>query len=260
MKHKKTISLCLFAALLIFLQTNNYLLLSIWGVCAVYLFVTSDKLLRLFVLTSILFGIGFFTYLQVNSQLKLEPRELHIFLNRLSLFFILLPLFAFSFFYKVPFVRYWKKPQWNEFICFPFIWSGFHQTKVKSFLLIALTINFFIFLPFIILNGWSFIQEVWLLTIIFTITNAVLEELVWRGALLSRFSEQLGERWAVVITSLGFGLQHYSLGFPWSVCIGFTLGGLFYGGITIKSGSIFPSLIWHMVLNVLMVFSGFIFS
>lgn len=251
--------LCLFAALLILLQTNNYLLLSIWGICAVLLFIISDKFMRLFIITIILFGIGFFTYLQVNSHLNFEPRELHILFNRLSLLFILIPLFVLSSFSKVPFIQYWKKPQWNEFIFLPFIWAGFHKIKVKFFLLIALTINLFIFLPFIIQNGWSFIQDVWLAAIIFTITNAVLEEAIWRGALLSRFSEQLGEKWAVVITSLGFGLQHYSLGFPWIVCIGFSLGGLFYGGITVKSGSIFPSVIWHMVLNVFMVFSGLLF-
>ncbi len=93
---------------------------------------------------------------------------------------------------------------------------------------------------------------------IFSLTNAIFEELIWRGALLSSFSEQLGEKWAVVVTSLGFGLQHYSLGFPWAVCIAFSIGGLFYGGITIKSKSIVPSIIWHITLNILMFLSGLI--
>jgi uncharacterized protein len=261
LRHRNLISLCLFVSLIILLQTNNYLFMSIWGFCTIFLFVTYDKFMRLFILTNILFGIGFFIYLYVTSHwiLNFQSRESHIFFNRLSLLFILIPLFALSLFYKFPFVRYWEKPQWNELICFPFIWSGFHQTKVKFFLLIALTINVFTFMPFVIRNGWSLIQEVWLLTIIFSITNAVLEEVIWRGTLLSRFSEQLGEKWAVVITSLGFGLQHYSLGFPWSICIAFSLGGLFYGGITIKSRSIVPSIIWHMTLNILMVLSGLIF-
>lgn len=78
--------------------------------------------------------------------------------------------------------------------------------------------------------------------------------------MLSRFSEQLGEKWAVVITSIGFGLQHYSLGIPWAVCIAFSIGGVFYGGITVKSGSMIPAMIWHFVLNILMVSSGFILN
>ncbi|WP_186725585.1 hypothetical protein [Planomicrobium sp. CPCC 101110] len=54
---------------------------------------------------------------------------------------------------------------------------------------------------------------------------------------MGRFSERLGDKWAVAITSLGFGLQHYSLGFPWPACIAFSIGGL----------------------NMLLVWSGLIF-
>ncbi|WP_261807917.1 CPBP family intramembrane glutamic endopeptidase [Paenibacillus sp. N3.4] len=187
----------------------------------------------------------------------MNPKELHIILNRLSLIFIMIPLITLSLIYKIPFMRYWKKPQWNELIGIPFIWSGFRQSKVKYFLLIALTINLFAFMPFIIRNGWTYIHEVWLLAIILSITN-VIEEMIWRGTLLSRFSEQLGDKWAVIVTSLGFGLQHYSLGFSWGVCIAYSLGGLFFGGITIKSKSIVPTVIWHMSINALMVFSGLI--
>jgi uncharacterized protein len=250
--------LLLFGSLITLFQTNNYLLMSFWGVFAGLLSIY--KPLRFFILTTLFFGIGFFLYLYVNSHWisDLNPKELHILFNRLSLILIIIPLSALSFIYKIPFMRYWKKPQWNELIGIPFIWSGFHQSKIKYFLLIALTINLFTFMPFIIHNGWTYIQEVWLLAIIFSITNASLEEIIWRGALLSRFSEQLGEKWAVIVTSLGFGLQHYSLGFSWGVCIAFSLGGLFFGGITIKSKSIVPGVIWHMSINALMVFSGFI--
>lgn len=251
-------ALFLFGSLITLLQTNNYLLIGFWGVCAGLLSIY--KRMRIFILTTIFFGIGFFLYLYVNSRwiIDLNPKGLHIFFNRLSLIFIMIPLISLSLIYKIPFIRYWKKPQWNELIGIPFIWLGFHQTKVKYFLLIALTINIFTFMPFIIRNGWTYTQEVWVLAIIFSITNAVLEEMIWRGTLLSRFSEQLGDKWAVIVTSLGFGLQHYSLGFSWGVCIAFSLGGLFFGGITIKSKSIVPGVIWHMSINALMVFSGII--
>ena len=234
--------------------------ISIWIVASIFIFVAFDTSMKSFVVTNVLFGVGFFVYLYVISHwtVQFQPKELLIFFNRVSLVFILVPLFIVSFLSKSPFIAYWKKPRWKEFIYFPFIWSGFHRTSVKFFLFIALTANIVSFAPFVIRNGWSFIQEVWLLTIVFSITNAVLEELIWRGNLLSRFSEQLGEKWAVVVTSLGFGLQHYSLGIPWIICIAFSVGGIFYGGITIKSGSIIPSIIWHFALNILMVLSGLI--
>ncbi len=257
---KNVICLLLFILLIVLLQIKSYFLLSIWALVSIFLFFKFNKFIKSFVITNILFGIGFFIYLQVINHwiAEIEQKELHILLHRLALACILIPLFVFSFFSKLPFITYWGKPQWKDQIYFPFIWTGFHKTTVRFVLLIALTSNIIAFMPLAIRNGWSFIQEVWLLAIIFSITNAVLEEVIWRGTLLSRFSEQLGEKWAVVVTSLGFGLQHYSLGFPWLVCIAFSIGGMFYGGMTIKSKSIIPSVIWHMTLNVLMVLSGLI--
>lgn len=257
---RNIVALFLFALLIISIQLNNYLLIGIWIIIAIMLFVIFDKSMKLFVLTNVLFGIGFFVYLYVTSHwtVQIQSKELHIFFNRVSLVFILIPLFILSFFSKYPFITYWKKPKWKEFIYFPFIWSGFHQTSVISFLFIALIVNIVSFMPFMIQNGWAFIEEIWILAIIFSITNAIFEEMIWRGSLLSRFSEQLGEKWAVVVTSFGFGLQHYSLGMPWVMCIAFSIGGIFYGGVTIKSRSIIPAVIWHIALNFLMVFSGFI--
>ncbi|WP_255472783.1 CPBP family intramembrane glutamic endopeptidase [Planomicrobium sp. CPCC 101079] len=171
---------------------------------------------------------------------------------------ILLPLLGYAGATGSPFIRYWQKPKWRETLYFPFIWSGFHRTSVKTFLIIALAVNIMAFVPFLIFNGGVLVREVWLLALIFSATNAVLEEAVWRGALLSRFSELLGDKWAVAITSLGFGLQHFSLGFPWMACLAFSIGGMFFAGVTVKSKSIFPAVMWHFVCNLLMVSSGLI--
>lgn len=219
-----------------------------------------DQAIKRFIITTLLFGIGFFMYLTAASygDAQFQSRELQLFFNRGSLVLILIPLFCYSFFSHSPFIKYMRKPKWQKSIHFPFIWSGFHRTSVKAFLIIALVINTASMAPFILRNGWDYFEEIWMLMIIFSVTNALLEELVWRGALLSRFSEQLDDQWAVIITSIGFGLQHYSLGIPWAVCIAFSIGGIFYGGITIKSGSMIPPMIWHLVLNVLMVSGGLI--
>jgi uncharacterized protein len=236
-------------------------MLGTWAIFSIILFLKiSGKSVKAFLVTNLLLGIGFGVYLYVHSQWipLIESKEWSIFLSRLSLLIILIPVAVGSLFNKTPFIKYWRKPDMNEMIVFPFIWSGFHRTTVKRFLLIALSVNLLVFLPLLVANGWSFAQKVWLIAILFSVTNAVLEELIWRGSLLSRFSDQLGDQWAVVLTSVGFGLQHYSLGFPWGVCLAFSIGGMFFGGITIRSNSIFPSIGWHIVLNMLMVLSGVI--
>ncbi|OCT13980.1 abortive infection protein [Paenibacillus pectinilyticus] len=239
------------------LQTQNYLLLSLWGVCTGLLFIY--KPMRSFLLTTIGLGVGFASYLFINANWihDVEPKEWQILLNRLSLICMIIPLLILALMQKVPFMRYAKAPHWNERMGIPLIWSGFRQSKVKYFLLIAMAAITLAFMPFVIRNGWHNVQEIWLFAIAFSITN-VLEEIIWRGILLSRFSEQLGDKGAVFVTSVGFGLQHYSLGFSWGVCIAYAIGGLYFGGITIKSRSIVPVLIWHSWINVLMIFSGFL--
>ncbi|MCI3920752.1 CPBP family intramembrane metalloprotease [Paenibacillus sp. TRM 82003] len=125
---------------------------------------------------------------------------------------------------------------------------------------IALLINFLAFSPFLYMNGWDGILRVWTLALLFAAVNSVLEEVLWRGVLLSRFAEQFGEKRAVLLTSIGFGLQHYSLGFPWGVCLAFAVGGFYFAGITVRSGSLVPAILWHFAINVLMVCSGLLFS
>lgn len=257
---KNSIYLALFLILIILLQTGNYIFIATWAAVALLLFLKSDREGRLYVLTTIIFGVGLFVYLNVKDLviLGVQSKEATLFLNRLSLLFILIPLLLFSLYIKAPLINYWKRPNWKGKIQFPFIWSGSHNVSIKKFLAIALAINTVVMMPFIIMNGWNAIVDLLWLAIIFSFTNAILEEMIWRGVLLSRFTEQLGEKWAVIITSLGFGLQHYSLGFPWPVCIGFAFGGLFYAMITLNSRSILPAIIWHIFLNFLMVFSGLI--
>ncbi|KKB35564.1 CPBP family intramembrane glutamic endopeptidase [Bacillus thermotolerans] len=256
------ISLCAFAVLIVSIQLDNYLLIGLWMLISVFLFAAFDRSAKSFVVTNLLFGVGFFAYLYVTDHwiASFHSKEWHVFLNRLSLIFILIPLLVSSFLFKVPYRSYFKKTQWKERIYFPFIWSGFHWTTVRTFLFIALAINIVAFLPIMALNGWTFIKEVWVLALIFSITNGILEEIIWRGALLGQFSAQLGEKWGVIVTSLGFGLQHYHLGMPWLLCIALSLGGVFYGGVTVKSKSILPSTIWHIALNVLMVLSGLLLN
>ncbi|WP_162848388.1 CPBP family intramembrane glutamic endopeptidase [Paenibacillus nanensis] len=181
--------------------------------------------------------------------------ELRILYNRLSLLLILLPLAALALCKRVPFIRYWRKPQWNERISVPFIWSGYREVNIRLFLILSLTAVAIGFMPFVIARGWGHFQEVWLLAFLFAFANG-LEEMVWRGAMLTRYAEQMGDIWAVAATSLGFGLLHYSVGFPWWACLVYAIGGLYFGGITIKSQSMLPVILWHAAINALMVFGG----
>ncbi|MBD1378694.1 CPBP family intramembrane glutamic endopeptidase [Metabacillus arenae] len=252
------VCLILFTSIVIVLQIHHVYLLIIWSLFSAFCLMTFSMNRKLFIVTTFFFGIGYYLYLTIGTSSIIQRMEMKAILDRILLVFILIPLLIIPFIRRTPFILYWHKPDWNNTIYFPGIWSGFHQIKIKYFLFIAITINFLGLLPFYTENNLSTIGNIILIAVLFSIINAVLEELIWRGFLLSQFSEFLGDKWAVTVTSLGFGFQHYSLGFSWPTCLFFSIGGFFYGGLTIKSKSIIPAIIWHFVLNILMVLSGII--
>lgn len=242
----------LFMLFVMAIQLQNAPLIATGVAASALLWIWGRERDRSFVRVTLLFSAGFSVYLFVFTQLipEMKPREWEMLLKRGALLFILGPLWFWS---GGPLPHFLKKSNWQD----PFRLPG-HNTTIGRFLIIAFTVNLAVFLPFMIHNGWLSIKESILLALVFSLTNAILEEYIWRGVLLSRFSSIIGVQPALWITSLGFGLQHYSLGFAWPVCFAFAFGGFFYGALTVQAKSLVPAMIWHSFLNVLMVFSGLI--
>lgn len=155
-------------------------------------------------------------------------------------------------------MNYRFKSDWNAKIYFPFVWSGFHSLSIKAFLLVAVSINLVVFSPFIFKANISLNLSFLNFLILFSLINAVLEEILWRGILLTRMVELAGEKAAVLFSGIAFGLSHLAFGYSWLICLGFAFGGFFYAAIVVRSGSIIPAIIWHVVFNILMILSGVI--
>jgi len=115
--------------------------------------------------------------------------------------------------------------------------------------------------------GFSFAQVLawfpWLL--LFSVSNAVLEELIFRGLFLEKIGVLLGEKWALFLISFIFAVFHVAL-LPFmglSMMIVFTsflfIQGYVWGYILQKTGSLWGGIIAHAfadILFVLAVFSG----
>lgn len=85
-------------------------------------------------------------------------------------------------------------------------------------------------------------DSVILFTIIFSLLNGIFEEVIWRGILLHSFQEGLNNTlYAIIFTSIGFGLQHISLGFSLLPSILFSIGGVWFAIVNLSSNSIYPS-------------------
>jgi membrane protease YdiL (CAAX protease family) len=89
----------------------------------------------------------------------------------------------------------------------------------------------------------------------------MVEELLFRGVLLSAVARHVGHGWAVALTALLFACVHLpDLGFLWYALPNLALLGLILGWLRVQSGSIWPSVIAHGMNNLLAVVSWFMAS
>lgn len=75
----------------------------------------------------------------------------------------------------------------------------------------------------------------------------IAEELLFRGYILWSANRAFGERVAVIGSSVLFGILHYTNGWI-SMCVATTLG-LYFATVTIRSRSIFPAMLGHIMFN-----------
>jgi sodium transport system permease protein len=92
----------------------------------------------------------------------------------------------------------------------------------------------------------------WQGLLVICLAPAICEELAFRGFILSGL-RRMGHTWgAVVLTSLFFGLAHGIL----QQSLGAAVIGVVIGYIAVKSGSLFPGVLYHAVHNSLSVLIG----
>ncbi|WP_264805837.1 CPBP family intramembrane glutamic endopeptidase [Cytobacillus sp. NCCP-133] len=228
-----------------------------FGLILILVFISKEERVFSWIIAAYLSGNLLFLYGdRLLDELPFQAFVLLI-LNR---FFLIMPILLMVYvsrkFNKIP-NRFLQKTDWNGRIYFPFIWRGFHSITVKKFLFAAVLINFAILGPQIFSSGNPFSSTNFYLFLIgFSAVNAFMEEVIWRGILLTGAADLAGEKASVILTGIAFGFSHLMLGYSLAACLLFAAGGIFYGAITVKSGSMFPALLWHFALNTLMILSG----
>ncbi|WP_438350070.1 CPBP family intramembrane glutamic endopeptidase [Paenibacillus sp. FA6] len=230
--------------------------------CGIHLYKPVTRRIRDVSFLSALYALGYWITVSLNSYITdyliyLElPRELIIACSRLSLIGFVVPFILFKKMDKTT-TDYMAKGSFTESIHFPLIWHGV-KDPIWRFLLIASCVVILSF-SFVIDVSPANIKSLLWASILFALINSVLEEILWRGLILSRFVDMLGEGWGLIIVSIGFGMYHYSIGFPWSICVLFSIFGMLLGGIAIRSKGLIPVIILHFIMNILFALSGLIF-
>ena len=217
-----------------------------------------------YLLVSLLaFLAGFYLYAFVREVFHrlIDSLPLAVLLDRLMLSVIILSLIITAALFRKNISLHVKRPKWDELIYFPYIPHGFHSIKTSRFLTFSMLGTAAAFIPLLFLFGdWEQMKRLAVFAFLFSLVNAFLEEVLWRGALFHILSDAKSLPYAVIMTSLAFGLHHIAIGIPFAASLAFSIGGVFYALITVRSGSIFPSFVWHFLINIFMVFCGFIIS
>lgn len=86
----------------------------------------------------------------------------------------------------------------------------------------------------------------------------VVEELLFRGALLSILRTRLGDGWAIGLSAVIFGTVHLpDLAWLWYAVPNLVLVGLFCAWLRVRSGSIWPAFVTHAANNALATIAWF---
>lgn len=147
----------------------------------------------------------------------------------------------------------WRRPKWQFTFHLPLINL---KIPVRNMLLIGISLSSLLFLPSILKEDFNFSLDLMIMGLVFSIANGVLQEVLWRGIFLRVFVRLAGNFLAVAVTSIAFGISQFSLGFSVLACLGFIVIGYLFALITLKSNSLLPSTIWHIVVNFLLILNG----
>lgn len=262
-----TVCFMLLAVAIIGVQLISFPMVFIWGAVLtlayiacrrVSLFNPSKRIsdTAMLALNMIMGYILYRTFGEIIQNGLADHETWGIILSRLGLILFVMP-------FALAAMRTREKPlylaigTWRSTIYFPWIFKGPLKDPIWRFMLIFLVMVCAVFSFFM---DWGQPELLALAgyALSFALINAVLEELLWRGYILSHFASRFGELKGLVIAGVTFGLYHYHLGFSWPVCLLFSIFGIMMGGVAIRSKGLAPVMVMHFAMNVLFVLSGMI--
>lgn len=223
-----------------------------------FIFISRRKYASVAGLFSI-FLIGLAFYKSALSYFKLSgiSNTEFILLHRISLLLILIPLVIFVL------ITHHRQSLCSIFLRFPnfkehIMMFPRHTLSIRTFLFLGILGSCSVFIPLLFDARLELTSGLILFSLFFSLVNATIEELLYRGAMLTFLKDIVSTRYAIVVTGLSFGLLHLTLGISLVFTVLFSIGGLYYAWVVIKSNSIYPTICFHFVINVGMVWNGWI--
>ncbi|TDL63030.1 CPBP family intramembrane metalloprotease [Rhodococcus qingshengii] len=137
--------------------------------------------------------------------------------------------------------------QFNKKISFFFNKPELNNTNKLSYIILILLVVGVTFL--LINNSESDLNRI-LSLITFTLIHASLQEVIWRGILLTQLIKITNETSAILFTSIAFAMNTTIFGFSISVALVYLFLGFIFALLTIKYKSILPSIFAHTLILI----------
>lgn len=125
--------------------------------------------------------------------------------------------------------------------------------RMLSFTLIPFPL---VFIMITITHGGPNFLQGFLSLLLFAGVHATLQEFIWRGILLTQMIKITNIKYGILITSLAFGINSTLLGFSTMIFISYFLLGLLLGYLTIRTKSIVPAIIAHILALCILFLTG----
>lgn len=98
-----------------------------------------------------------------------------------------------------------------------------------------------------------------LLAVLMVCVAPLVEELIFRGVLLSGLMQRMQAGWAILVSALVFGLMHLAdFGFVWYAIPALAGLGVVLAWLRLRSGSLWPAVVAHATNNALAVLGWFV--
>jgi uncharacterized protein len=102
------------------------------------------------------------------------------------------------------------------------------------------------------------VLSVFLSLVLFSVIHAVVQEVIWRGILLTQMIKITSEITAILFTSIAFGVNTTIFGFAPAVFMVYLTLGILFGFLTTKFKSILPSIVVHTWVLLFCFLNGWI--
>ena len=219
------------------------------ALCYLLLFLISQ------VLVSGAYAITAALYTEMNPNLHIDPTELTLFCtDQISLISGLLTLLVIAVFFLLR-----HKNPLRE--------TGFRSTPARCVCaagaMMPIMYAVIIFILSVIPEAWladyieaasALSQDSIIMAVATVLVAPLVEETIFRGLILSRLRQAIPGWLSVVISALLFGVCHGQI--VW-MCYAFILG-LLLGMIALRSNSLWPSLLAHILFNAIGQFSSYV--